>query len=106
MKNLFSYAPKELSQDAFLCWLFNNSEEDEIGTVAKELLSEMVNLTKGYNVDPSRLTDIIAYTQVQKIDIVVDFRLDGEPCILVIEDKTRSDEHGEQLVRCPFHTEK
>ena len=27
-KNLFTYATKELSQDAFLLWLFNNYDDE------------------------------------------------------------------------------
>ena len=44
--NIFKFAPNELVQDAFLCWLFNwiNMEEDEedIKIVAKDILSQII----------------------------------------------------------------
>ena len=38
MKNLFDYATKELSQDAFLCWLFESWEDADLKEVAFGLL--------------------------------------------------------------------
>ena len=38
MKNLFNYATKELSQDAFLMWLFENYDDSELGEIANALL--------------------------------------------------------------------
>ena len=38
MKNLFDYATKELSQDAFLMWLFANYDDPKIGILANDIL--------------------------------------------------------------------
>lgn len=91
MKNLFDYATKELSQDAFLRWVIDNYD------VGKQLVAEMVNLYEGYHVKPNQIDIIKTYGQVQKMDIVVDFKIDGEDCVLIIEDKTTSSEHSNQL---------
>lgn len=99
MKNLFDYATKELSQDAFLCWLFNCYDDPEIGFLAKELLAEMINLESKTHVSPNDLNSIVAHTQVEEIDIIVDFKINDEFGILAIEDKVSSNEHSNQLVR-------
>ena len=98
MKNLFDYATKELSQDAFLIWLFENYEDEKIGHIAKELLASMINLYENGNTKPDDITDIQTHAQAEKIDIVVDFKLKGQVAILCIEDKTNSNEH-DQLKR-------
>ena len=38
--NMFKYATKELSQDAFICWLVNyiNTDEEEYKEVAKDFI--------------------------------------------------------------------
>ena len=42
MENLFDYATKELSQDAFLRWLFESWNEDiECGIIARKILKEI-----------------------------------------------------------------
>ena len=40
MNNMFKYATKELSQDAFICWLINyiNTDEEEYKSVAKDFI--------------------------------------------------------------------
>ena len=91
MENLFDYATKELSQDAFLRWVIDNYD------AGKQLVAEMVNLYEGCHVKPNQIDIIKTYGQVEKMDIVVDFKIDGEDCILIIEDKTTSSEHSNQL---------
>ena len=39
MKNLFKYATKELSQDAFLRWLFENYEDQYLGPVVVDFIN-------------------------------------------------------------------
>ena len=49
--NIFKYAPNELVQDAFICWLLNwiNSKNDEenIKEVAKSILEKIIEDYKG-----------------------------------------------------------
>ena len=99
MENLFDYATKELSQDAFLSWIFANYNDSDLGLIAKKLLIEMIYLHQTKEVLPDNLDNLIVHQQSQDIDIVIDFTLNDEPCILAIEDKVKSEEHGEQLER-------
>lgn len=97
MENLFKFATKELSQDAFLRWVFANYRDPSIGQIGKSLLCEMINIGKTEKIQESQIDDIATFGQVEKMDIVVDFTVDKTPCVLIIEDKTSSDEHGGQL---------
>lgn len=97
MKNLFDYATKELSQDAFLIWLFENADDDEIGEIAKRLLANMVSFDPNYPASPNDISDVRAQGQCEKMDIVVDFKLKGVQSVLIIEDKVVSHEHDNQL---------
>ena len=99
LNNLFDFATKELSQDAFLCWLFSNYKDKEIGPIAKELLIELISLSTKKDISPDDLDNFIPHQQAQDIDIVIDFTLDGKDCILAIEDKVNSKEHNNQLTR-------
>ena len=99
MKNLFDYATKELSQDAFLIWLFENADDAELGEISKRLLASMVNLDSNYSISPNDVSDVKAQGQCEKMDIVVDFKLKGIQSVLVIEDKVVSHEHDNQLTK-------
>lgn len=89
MKNLFNYATKELSQDAFLRWLIDN----DYNCSGRELLSAFAG------VDPNKITNIKTWAQSEHIDICVDFNVDSEPHILIIEDKINTGDHSDQLLR-------
>ena len=89
MKNLFDYATKELSQDAFLRWFIEN---DYNGS-GRELLGVLTN------VNPSEISNIRTWAQFEHIDIWVEFDVGSEPHILIIEDKVNTGDHSNQLVR-------
>lgn len=97
MKNLFDYATKELSQDAFLLWLFANYDDPEIGDISKELMTTMIGICGEHDVAKDDITNVKVHSQSEKMDIVVDFKVNEEQCILVVEDKTTSSEHSNQL---------
>ena len=42
MKNLFDFATKELSHDAFLRWLFENWQEPECDIFVRKLLKNLI----------------------------------------------------------------
>lgn len=89
MKNLFDYATKELSQDAFLRWFIEN---DYNGS-GRKLLGILAN------VNPSEISNIKTWAQSEHIDICVDFNVGSEPHVLIIEDKVNTGEHSNQLER-------
>jgi hypothetical protein len=98
--NLFKYATSELSQDAFLCWLLawaDNSQKEndpslhEVGVDcinALFLAAGETRLQPGFAVIPHR--------QIENIDVAVEI---GKEHILIIEDKTYTTEHSNQLER-------
>ena len=93
MKNLFDYATKELSQDAFLRWLFENYD-CENQAVKKTCEKIFRKITKD-QIDFSDITDLTTKAQWKYIDVSVWFKYKGEKYLIVIEDKTYSNEHSQ-----------
>lgn len=100
MKNLFNFATKELSQDAFLRWLFESYNDEELQPCVNALLKEFCDI------EVNSEDTVKTYAQWQKIDIKVDIQKNtGEKIMLLIEDKAFSGEHdqlkryNEKLVR-------
>jgi len=101
MENLFDYATKELSQDAFIQWFINNYDDEDYGI--KDISSTFVNfLMNKNNMSPiSRDVKIVTKSQVSHMDIVIEIYYNGEKKkhdVIVIEDKTFSSEH-KQLIK-------
>lgn len=93
MKNIFDYATKELSQDAFLCWLFDNYDckNEKVAEIAVKLLSSFsLELSAG------KIKNLHVFKQWKYIDVLVRFEYENKTHIIAIEDKTFSEEH-EQL---------
>lgn len=97
MKNLFDYATKELSQDAFLRWLFENynCENESIRSACRKLFDSFTD----NKFDGKAITDLTTVAQWKNIDISIWFKIDGIQQLIVIEDKTGSSIHDDQLVR-------
>ncbi len=93
MKNLFDYATKELSQDAFLCWLFANykCENKKLSEISVKLLSAF-----SFPLSADKIENFQIFKQWKHIDVLVQFEYDNEIHLIAIEDKTYSEEH-EQL---------
>lgn len=89
--NIFSFATKELSQDAVICWILNwiNFPDSALYSLAVEMFT-MLGVE---NFDLNQKVTI--KQQVNKADIVV--ALHGQKIILVIEDKVYSSEHDDQI---------
>ena len=94
--NIFSYATSELSQDAFFCWLIAWAKpefrmiDESLNNTAKDfirLVARMPNLDIR-NVDVDR--------QWKHIDVWAEI---NEDLFILIEDKTFTSEHGDQLAR-------
>lgn len=101
-RNLFTYATKELSQDAFLMWLFNNydCENEKVREVSRALLFKFIEKTRD-----EKITKIETFGQWKHLDILVEAEIGGTVYLLTIEDKTYSSEH-EQLKNYHKDTEK
>ncbi len=110
MKNLFDFATKELSQDAFICWLVNNYNND----TNKELklrAYDFINFISGnqHQFTVGQMLKLTTQQQVKDMDIVIDIwttpRTETEyentgtsDYVIIIEDKTDSSIHNNQLV--------
>lgn len=90
--NLFTYATKELSQDAFLMWVLSNyDDEGDVGRAAKKLLAEFCDLD-----NDEVIKNLMVRPQEGKIDISVYFETNKRKKLgLFIEDKTGSNEHNQ-----------
>lgn len=97
--NLFQFATKELSQDAFICWALAWADnayaitDPALHRMGQEMMRAMF---AKHSVDlPSPVT-IEIQQQFHGLDILV---LVGERDALLIEDKIHSSEHSDQLQR-------
>jgi hypothetical protein len=85
--NIFRHATKELSQDAFLCWLlewYKMGIKGPLADCARNFLYENLKQNDGFGSANGIPNDIKISRQYKKIDILVRV---GE-CLLIIEDKT------------------
>jgi len=91
--NLFQYATKELSQDAMLCWMINwiNYEGAPLEQLGKDMLDLFLGQYK-----QERYFNVEVKRQYKKIDVLVLF---NDNYALIIEDKTNTSEHGEQIAK-------
>ena len=95
-KNLFDFATKELSQDAFLRWLLANFNDPVVGIASKKLLSEMIKLFPDQPLDIDKITEIKTWAQYKNMDVGADVYVgQNKVATFVIEDKTNSSEHNQ-----------
>lgn len=105
MNNIFSFATSELSQDAFICWCLNwINEPDTIAThsyrqLGLDLLTKLIDkpssCDKLSKVNIQSIDKVILVQQVLNIDvlaIIPQYKL-----AIIIEDKTSTSEHGNQI---------
>jgi hypothetical protein len=97
--NLFDYATKELSQDAFICWLLawadqGNREED--ASLHALGLSFVNRLLEMHGAPPQESVAVTVHRQFTRADVVAEI---GSGFVLLIEDKVHAGLHGDQLVR-------
>ena len=93
--NLFKYATKELSQDAFICWCINfiNYPDNKLYGLGKDFLKKIVTDEKGKSkIKITNKTRVEILRQYEKIDIllVVDNKY-----LVIIEDKVNFFNHGQ-----------
>lgn len=121
--NIFNYATSELSQDAFICWAleYANKEGSELHNFGQDLLTALIaryneklklqgfnslmlagengkqdNTNKKYKKIPDSLNIKNIAQQEYALDITA-YLSDGY--VLLIEDKTNTSNHGNQLLR-------
>lgn len=103
--NLFNLATSELSQDAFLAWLLSWSSDACLDAVETENLQTLkkashafLGLLTGQGERAGKVTEVLL--QWNKIDLLIHgVEQDGGKFSLVIEDKTGTGGHDNQLER-------
>lgn len=94
MENIFNFATKELSQDAFLSWFIANCNDQSIG----EHSYDFINFLTGYDFKYGEIKKVTIKQQEHNMDIIVDlWTLNDLHYVIVIEDKTFSSAHSGQL---------
>lgn len=96
--NLFRYATKELSQDAFFCWLLEWAQQEyhlepEYNTAM--CLMNMI-FQKGKKELPEKIESVKIKKQYKGIDILC---IVNDRYAIIIEDKVYSNTHSDQLER-------
>jgi hypothetical protein len=95
--NLFHYATSELSQDAFLSWLLawadptQQEHDPELYKVAQGFVRRLLN--QG---DDSPIKSVRVLQQWNKVDVAAEV---NDDYFLLIEDKTGTSQHSNQLLR-------
>lgn len=103
-RNLFSFASKELSQDAILAWLMQwadpiyEKDHPELFDLGIALLQALV-VRAGGTVSPIEANTLKVDLQWNKVDILLRWHSAGKQQVLVIEDKVHAQVHGNQLER-------
>ena len=99
MINLFEFAKKELSQDAFLLWILsnaNNRNQNKEEKAAHDAAVDLISFLTGKR--DFTIEKVTLDPQWNHIDIVAEVMLiDGSVFNIFIEDKTTSKEHSNQL---------
>jgi hypothetical protein len=98
--NLFRYATKELSQDAFICWLLAwadqkfASEDEAMNTLGLSLVNRILEMHGQPHQEAP--TTVKAHRQLMRADVVAEV---GGHTVILIEDKVHAGLHGDQLPR-------
>ena len=98
--NLFRFATKELTQDAFICWLLAWADQEcavedrALNMLGLALVNQILEMH-----GVSRLTapiNVKVHRQLMRADVVAEV---GDGLVILIEDKVHAGLHGDQLVR-------
>ena len=109
--NIFFYATKELSQDAFICWLSSyaldeaDNSDKELVSCARMFICELLKKEIKLDIDVERVHLKEVKKQVGNIDILLTVKYLEKIYKIIIEDKIQSSEHGNQLERYKKHLE-
>lgn len=98
--NLFYYATSELSQDAFICWLASYAMEDvKSDNALKECAKEMLRLFVPELSGKDLALKCAPLKQLQNIDVLLIVQCEDTIYPIIVEDKTFTGEHSDQLNR-------
>ncbi|MBC8153491.1 MAG: PD-(D/E)XK nuclease family protein [Bacteroidetes bacterium] len=104
--NLFNYATSELSQDAFICWLaawadpMYKDTDPALHETACDFVVSMIHKVKpDYTND--RVKTVNVRQQINKLDVLIEINkhLPDDKLAILVEDKTHTSNHSDQLNR-------
>ena len=100
--NIFSFATNELSQDAFICWCLNwiNMPVRDDNASGRQFGSQFLSRLLNGAYDVSKVNRVYIFRQLLNIDVLV--LVPELQAALIIEDKTSSQEHGNQINRYKY----
>jgi len=102
-QNIFDYATSELSQDAFISLLvaWFDSEEEELRDISRNFISSLYSkyFSESEKLVFTKMNSIKIIQQHYKIDIYFELIYDGKSIPFIIEDKTWTEPHSDQLSR-------
>jgi len=95
---------RELSQDAFICWLVsyaNYPKNEVLNRAAKDFIALLYNLTKGPNAINGTNVELIdnPKRQHRHTDVYFQAVINGRRISFIVEDKTYTSHHSNQLSR-------
>lgn len=94
--NIFNFATSELSQDAFLCYLFSFAKEEYKENIKEYEFANFIlkELLKKCNLETLKIENLDIKKQFYGIDILL---IINEKTFIIIEDKTNTNERENQL---------
>jgi len=98
--NLFRFATSELSQDAFLAWLISwadpahRAADPALHLAATHFLDHLLALAQAPR--PAAYDKVVVKLQQNKIDLLIEV---NDDLVVIIEDKTHTEQHSNQLER-------
>lgn len=97
--NIFKYATKELSQDAFIFWLLDhaNPKYKNVNIKLKKCALDLI--TEFFKLEDKELPNLIESFTLLKQYKNIDILLKINEFSIIIEDKTGTNSHGDQLTR-------
>jgi len=99
--NIFDYATSELSQDAFICWLLHWGRIEGSGNLrdaSRDFVIALYNFYYNSDYPTSLLREIKKpERQYKKIDVYFEAIINDEEVSFIIEDKTWTSPHSNQL---------
>lgn len=107
--NLYSFATKELSQDATLAYILAwahpkygsaSAANSGMHALGRALLGAIVaSHPARKDWAPEKVTSVEVATQEKRVDVCVDITTEDGKVFLIVEDKVHSGEHGDQIRR-------
>ena len=100
--NIFQFATSELSQDAVICWLVAcaGAADGALRECGLEFVRTLVLHGRDDHRGPCEVTDVSRpKRQYKHIDVYFQATVDGRRVSFVIEDKTDTETHGDQMER-------